>query len=300
MSFPELRKYIDSELCRISSGNPNSQDEPHTKEDFLKLWQILQAKTKEHPKPVFTEFPDFCASDKLAELQMQLTEIKCQLEAKRRDPESTKRSIRKLVHKQTFAKEAYEILLHIEKKAHSELLRIEKNNYLHKETEYQNRARLIQHWKRFSDRIFRDIQTKFSSANRIKTEKIFWRVLPSEDRSFDSILAHYEQLQRSNPHIPYEVGRLQSIFSLSPSKCYIGMDEFVGYIVFAFEHSKKVILECPVYGNAIYVIRDNWKGLSRLSKHELLTEHSDLVYRIVHTGGWFDKLKFELCGKTNS
>jgi len=46
------------------------------------------------------------------------------------------------------------------------------------------------------------------------------------------------------------------------------------------------------YGNAIYIIDDDWERLSRLTKRKLLT-HPEAT-RIVHKGKWYWKVKQEL------
>ncbi len=55
---------------------------------------------------------------------------------------------------------------------------------------------------------------------------------------------------------------------------------------FPFSHTEKVLLECLVFGNAIYVIHSDWKRLSRTTKQDLLTRRSREVTRILHRGGW--------------
>ena len=55
----------------------------------------------------------------------------------------------------------------------------------------------------------------------------------------------------------------------------------------ACPHTKKVLLERPVYGNAIYVLGPGWKRLSRMSKQELLADDTHGVTKIVHRGEGF-------------
>src|SRR5882724_5108944 len=46
---------------------------------------------------------------------------------------------------------------------------------------------------------------------------------------------------------------------LRPAKCYIGNELWDGYVVFEFGSTKNVVLECPVEGNATYVLSGEWK-----------------------------------------
>lgn len=54
----------------------------------------------------------------------------------------------------------------------------------------------------------------------------------------------------------FDESRLTQIIKLlNPTICYIGKEKFQGYVVFGFDLSEKVVLECPKYGNAIYIIQ---------------------------------------------
>lgn len=82
--------------------------------------------------------------------------------------------------------------------------------------------------------------------------------------------------------------------SLRPKECWVGSHEWNGYIVFIFAHTQKVLLECPIFGNAIYIIDSDWKLISRLTKQDLLWRSRKEVTRIVHKGEWFSRVKSEL------
>lgn len=128
-------------------------------------------------------------------------------------------------------------------------------------------------------------------AGRIKPIKLSWKLLPLGEHPFADIVRHYKWLQERNTNVEYQMARLDKVYNLGPSSIYIGIDEFEGYIIFHFEKNQIAVLECPVVGNAIYVFKDDWKMLSRLSKAELLNNHRGKVVRIIHTGEWFYKLK---------
>ncbi len=130
-------------------------------------------------------------------------------------------------------------------------------------------------------------------SSTIPTRHLSWRVLPPGELSVDSISRHYDRLQRQNPRIKYERERIVKAFSLGPKECYVGKNEFEGYVVFTFAHTTKALLECPLYGNAIYIIDSDWKRWSRMSKQELLSSSHE-VTRIIHRGNWFSEVKREL------
>ena len=70
-----------------------------------------------------------------------------------------------------------------------------------------------------------------------------------------------------------------------------GKAGFYGYIVLQFEHTEKVLLECPVVGNALYVLDSGEERLSRRNKQEHIA--SDEAKRISHTGDWYHRVKQE-------
>jgi hypothetical protein len=122
-----------------------------------------------------------------------------------------------------------------------------------------------------------------------------WKLLPPGDsvfawlHSLDLHARHYE------PDGGYDIGRLKAVMSYNPAKCYVGIDKFDGYIVFLFTHTKRIALECPKIGNAIYIIEGDWRTLCRLSKWELLNSRSKhYVIRIIHRGEWRTRLRAAL------
>ncbi len=74
--------------------------------------------------------------------------------------------------------------------------------------------------------------------------------------------------------------------SLEADETYLGQDSFEGYICFYFKAKGAAVLECPFYGNAVYVLKHDWQALSKYSKTELLDNFSDSILRSRHTR-WF-------------
>ena len=129
----------------------------------------------------------------------------------------------------------------------------------------------------------------WSTLNQYR--RLYWKLLPSGKHPFPKLCEYYNELQSISSGKRYEIERLEKIYSLAPDDIYVGQDEFEGYAVFVFKESNKAVLECPIVGNAIYIIKDNWKSLSQRSKSELLWYHSNSVLRIIHSENWFEKLK---------
>ena len=73
-------------------------------------------------------------------------------------------------------------------------------------------------------------------------------------------------------------------------KCELRRSCDATYILFLFSDKNISILDCPIVGNAIYIIKGDWEELSRLNKSELIDFHSDKVSRIIHRGDWLEKV----------
>lgn len=142
------------------------------------------------------------------------------------------------------------------------------------------------------DRVHVYIERTFAPGAVSRTRRVPWRILPPGELSLDNVFQHYDELQRLNPHIRYERDRIIKAYSLDPKEVVLGSAEFEGYIAFIFAHTKRVLLECPVYGRAIYVIDSDWESLSKLTKKDLLDHHD--ATKIVHRGDWFWRVKQEL------
>jgi hypothetical protein len=84
------------------------------------------------------------------------------------------------------------------------------------------------------------------------------------------------------------IDRLIFLDSLNPKERYIGQDRFGSdpYWVFVFE--EHVVAECPMEGNAIYVVHGthDWKTLLNRSKRALRAAAANRYKRIVHRGDW--------------
>lgn len=87
----------------------------------------------------------------------------------------------------------------------------------------------------------------------------------------------------------FDQERLDKILALPRSGLLKGRAGFYGYIVLQFAHTEKVLLECPVYANAIYVLNSAEERLLKMNKQELIA--SDEAKRIFHVGDWYRRVK---------
>jgi len=137
-------------------------------------------------------------------------------------------------------------------------------------------------------RIVEDIKIYES---KLRVRKLKWRLLPPGKAAFPHIVKRFEHLSTQRPGAVFDINRLYRIHSLGPTETYVGIKEFESYVVFYFGRAESGVLDCPVTDNAIYVFRENWKSLSRLTKSDLLNSRRRDFERIIHKGDWFSRLK---------
>jgi hypothetical protein len=116
---------------------------------------------------------------------------------------------------------------------------------------------------------------------------------PGEEWPYRKVFDHYRRQARSDSLTDEVIDwkRLEQLDTLKPSLRRFGVKSWFGYAVWEFSYSKRVVLECPVFGNATYVLWGNWQGKIRLSKGELRHKHPGQFCRIVHTGDWIGKVQ---------
>lgn len=121
-----------------------------------------------------------------------------------------------------------------------------------------------------------------------------WVAVPSGPAPVDAVLRIYRERQQRNPITGYHEDRLEKVRTLNPVNGHMGRDQSEGYVIFTFEHTPKALMECPKYGNAIFVIDSNLEPERwlQMNKQEVI-EHPD-VTKIAHREGWFERVRREL------
>lgn len=148
--------------------------------------------------------------------------------------------------------------------------------------------------KEIIDKLDNLIENTFNKLPKIFAKKLPWKFLPAGEWNLSDILTYCREYKKTNPYFDYEEKRLETLLLLKPTDCYVGEDDFRIYFVFCFDYTKKAILESPVRGNAMYVIDDDWREISKLSKWEIRQNYSSSVKRIIHKGDWINRLREEL------
>ncbi|MBJ8996995.1 hypothetical protein [Citrobacter braakii] len=85
--------------------------------------------------------------------------------------------------------------------------------------------------------------------------------------------------------------RYDFFMSLEPKKIVTGNSTFSNYIGAMLEDDL-VVFENIEYGNAIYILYNNWDDISKLSRIDLLSGRAGSNFdRIIHSGNWKDEVR---------
>ena len=110
---------------------------------------------------------------------------------------------------------------------------------------------------------------------------IGWWGIPSYQR-----LATQKSRDRQSGELVLE--RLRFLDELNPNERYIGLDRFGSDPYWVFIFDKHVVAECPMEGNAVYIVDgiQDWRTLLNRSKRDLQIVAPNRYKRIVHRGDW--------------
>lgn len=309
MDFRQLRQFIDDSLKQMYEVE--ERDQPETEREFQELLEMLREKIVDEampyipPIPIEPEDPEFKPSDKLQNLQGQMKELQKHARRIIVDSEETERRLHIEYSRINVLSAEIVQLLRQEKRAYKACRNKRFNSY---EVAVEQRRRVIANLsererklldlifrrKKIVDRVGKSIESAFLRGSGMRAKRLPWKVLPSGKSSADSVQRYYEGLQRRNPDIKFDKERLLKALSLRPSSYYVGIGEFEKYIVLTFDHTPKALLECPEFGNAIYIIHSDWQRLSRMTKRDLMSYRQHQATKIVHKGDWFRRVKREL------
>jgi hypothetical protein len=324
--FGQLRQFIDDSLQDLSLQD--GDDRPRSKEEFQGLLEMLRKKISASslpkispdpgdppPLPKYTiskqlqqQFQSLHAQRKQLKVQLSFVHSELQRKQGRKRRTATERKMLKKQTEELRAKlrsieHAITSLKDRERQEHEErrnaspsfrAYKAAKAAHLRSVQQREEQLRIASGRLKIIERISADVERAFKYGTTKPMRRLPWHVLPPGELSATTLHQHYHRLQQQNPCVRYEIERINKAFSLHPDQCYVGRDEFEGYIILTFAHTPKALLECPVFGNAIYIINSDWKRLSSKTKQELLTNHSGEITKIVHKGDWFTRVKRRL------
>jgi hypothetical protein len=136
-----------------------------------------------------------------------------------------------------------------------------------------------------------DITTSnISTEEYLSTYKISWEILPPGEKE-NVINKLFAGRKYTTENKKTAEGRYDFFLQLKPKEMIIGTSGFQRYFGAKIEDDL-VLFENTDYGNALYIMYDNWEELSKKSRIELLSGKFGTNFdRIIHTKGWKNNTK---------
>jgi hypothetical protein len=132
------------------------------------------------------------------------------------------------------------------------------------------------------------------------TDAFPFELLPPGTKDLWQAIERKLKMSKTHTHSFYAHGidkdRFRQIELLNPIKCHLGGKSWLGYVVYEFARSSRVILECAIEGNAVYILPGDWKKMIHLSKAEIRGEYEEQCIRVFHTGNWIHRVHKALRG----
>lgn len=118
-------------------------------------------------------------------------------------------------------------------------------------------------------------------------KRLNWDVLPKGEMPWGELEGHLSPIIKKAPTGNQVVieDRMETINNLKPEFYAIGRAGFNGYIILGFPKKNLFVLESLYYGNATYVLENDWISISKLTKAEILKNelHKE---RVLHLKTW--------------
>lgn len=129
----------------------------------------------------------------------------------------------------------------------------------------------------------------------IEVKRFPFEFLPAGEYTIERVIDYYRHIAENSgaAHWEREIQwvRLHKLNALKPKCCSVGRKGWLGYVVFEFAYSAWVVLECPIYGNATYLLSDDWRAIVGLSKGEIRRWHQGSYKKVCHLGDWVSRIR---------
>lgn len=316
MGYAQLQRFIERVLQKPSDPSVSKEELPSSEEEFVALCGMLSKKAaelKEAPKSIPEPPPykgpkhpgPFTPSYELRSLYNKLERYEGRVE------DAYEGGASKIVieYVEGELEEVEREVAPVERREQQEHdKRIEE--YWEARQPYRDRVRfwedevakeerkreLEAERERTVERMYRKVKRAFEFGATVPTREVHWRFLPPGEVSNEHLFRHYENQQRRNPNVRYDLDRIRKALSLGPTGRWVEREKFGDYIVFTFPFTSSALMECPIVGNAIYLLHTDPERWSGTPKQQLIAEadRGGEVARIPHQGDWFEKVKREL------
>ena len=146
-------------------------------------------------------------------------------------------------------------------------------------------------------------EAESATSGKLTPQYVNWELLPPGNKygiyttDCPAIKEYLSYMRNKHPK-DYDQNRIDRVLTLNPDEWFVGKLQDDGYSVFVFKNRNAAILECPIYGNALYLVWGDWKQLSELTKEQLRNYVTDAKSpsRYIHRDDseWFPSLCREL------
>jgi hypothetical protein len=307
MSFAQLRRFIENAL-EIPSGSsvPDNEEHPRSQEELLTLCDMLRAKADAMKKDApFPEPPNyhgpenpgpFTPSYELRSLYNKRERYEKHVDDAYSDgsqvlQEWTERQLKEMEERELAPVEEKERRRHDKLVAeYQEARKPYRDRYLRWEAKREKRREGEANREATVRRLYR----KVNRASKPKTITILpWEIAaPGEGTEDRAVYEYYREVLSRGGLYGFDEEHLGKILALPRSDLMKGKAGWYGYIGLRFAHTNKILLDCPVPDNAVYVLDSGEERLLKMNKQQLRA--SGETKRIFHTGDWYQRVKREL------
>lgn len=127
----------------------------------------------------------------------------------------------------------------------------------------------------------------------IATRVVDWQIFPPGQKN-QLLAAIGLSVGSQNLELTNKItDRINYIESLNPREYIVGQGMNRNYIGAKFRDDL-IIFENIHYGNAIYILFDNWQQLSQMSRIDIIQRSEKDFDRIFHRNGWKETLRYKL------
>lgn len=140
---------------------------------------------------------------------------------------------------------------------------------------------------------FRDchvFDANLSDEELARITSVGWEIFPpgTLDNVIHTVTDRMHTPTESRKHTIQQ--RTQALDRLHPSEYIVGQGMNSRYFGAKFGDNI-VAFENADYGNALYILFDNWQEISQMSRIDILKRHERDYIRIIHKDGWEEKLR---------
>lgn len=133
------------------------------------------------------------------------------------------------------------------------------------------------------------VPTDLSVETWLANQRVNWEILPKGEATFEKVVTRLG-VSTTSPRVREARGRYEAVQRMNPGATVVGEGEFSRYFGFKFREDL-VALECLDYGNALYLMYEDWQDLSQRTRVDLLADPNAKYDRIVHRDGWQETLR---------